>query len=220
MNQKIEDKMLIKRILKSLGYTILAVFISFWVVFSLFMKINSNHSPEAQDIYLIISFFLITIFIILLCTFVILDKLKNGIFLERQDTTIMNKISFEKFIGKKVAEIKGMQPLFIFEGEESLIVECSWRLRNKKTILVGCAEYDSQETHQKAYEKLSNLLLGQKINDIVITSSVSDLNVKFDNGLFLELFSDSNIYESWTLSDGKDLMIISLPGGKTCICGK
>lgn len=132
----------------------------------------------------------------------------------------MNKISFERFIGKKVVEINHMYPLLIFDGEESVTVECSWRLRNEKTILVGSSEYKSQETHQKAKEKLSNLLLGQRINVITITSTMSDLNIQFCNGVLLELFSDSNIYESWTLSDGKDFTLISLPGGKTCLFSK
>ncbi len=139
---------------------------------------------------------------------------------DSQGITIMNKISLERFIGKTVAEINDMYPLFVFDGRESLTVECSWRLRNKKTILVGNSEYDLKETHPKAYEKLSYLLLGKKIEDIMITSIVSDLNIKFNNGLFLELFSNSNIYESWTLSDGKDFLLISLPGGKPCIFGE
>ena len=132
----------------------------------------------------------------------------------------MNKISFERFIGKKIVEINDMYPILIFDGEESLTVECSWRLRNEKTILVGSSEYNSQGTHQKAKEKLSNLLLGQKINDIMITSSVSDLNIQFSNGFLFELFNDSNIYESWTLSDRKGFMLISLPGGETCLFSK
>ena len=112
-------------------------------------------------------------------------------------------------VGKKVAEINDMYPILIFDGEESLTVECSWRLRNEKTILVGSIEYKSQETHQKAKEKLSNLLLGQKIKDITITSALSDLKIQFCNGDLFELFTDSSIYESWTLSDGKDFMLIA-----------
>lgn len=68
----------IKRIIISLICTIFAVFVTFCGIFALFMKLFSNHSPEAQDIYLIISFFIITIFIIIFCTLTILDNLKNG----------------------------------------------------------------------------------------------------------------------------------------------
>ncbi len=44
----------------------------------------------------------------------------------------MNKISLEKFIGKKVIEINEMYPTLIFDGEETLTVDYLWRLRNKK----------------------------------------------------------------------------------------
>lgn len=144
----------------------------------------------------------------------------NVYLLERQGISQMSKISLERFMGKQVVEIHHMYPILIFDGKESLTIECSWRLRNKKMILVGHSEYSSQETHQKSNGKLSDLLLGKRIKDIKITSVISDLIIEFENGLFLELFSDSNIYESWTLSDGKNFMLISLPGGKSCLFEK
>ena len=49
---------------------------------------------------------------------------------------------------------------------------------------------------------------------------VSDLKIQFSNGALFELFSNSSIYESWTLSCGKYFMLISLPGGKTCVFGE
>lgn len=127
---------------------------------------------------------------------------------------MMNNIPFKKFMGKKVMEINKMYPILIFDGEETLTIECSWRLRNEETILLGSNEFKLVETHLKAYEKLSKMLLGQEIKDIRIISAVSDLSIQFSNGMLLELFSDSTIYENWTLSDGKDFMLISLPGGE------
>ena len=95
----------------------------------------------------------------------------------------MNRTYFKRFIGKNLIEINDMYPILIFDGGESLTVECSWRLRNEKTILVGSIEYKSKETHQRANEKLSNLLLGQKIKDITITSIISDLKIQFSSGV-------------------------------------
>lgn len=125
----------------------------------------------------------------------------------------MNSISFDRFVSKKVIEINDMYPILIFDEEESLTVECPWRLKNKDIIVVGGGEYKSQETHQKANAILSKLLLGQQISGIRINSAVSDLFMEFSNGVTLELFCDSSIYEGWTLSDGKDFLLISLPGG-------
>lgn len=44
-----------------------------------------------------------------------------------------------------------------------------------------------------------------------------DLQIVFTNNLFLDLFSDSSIYESWTLTDEQSFTFISLPGGEYCI---
>lgn len=82
MRQEIKNNVAVKkkyrrRMIKSLIYTILSVFISIWGVFSLCMKIFNDHSPKYQNIYLIMSFSIVTIFIILYCTFTILDKLEN-----------------------------------------------------------------------------------------------------------------------------------------------
>jgi len=127
----------------------------------------------------------------------------------------MHELSFERFIGKKIVEINAMHPILIFEGEESLIIECSWRLRNEETILVGSSEYGLDETHQEAFRKLSKFLLGNKIIAIKITSAVSDLSIYFQNDILLQVFSDSSIFENWTLDDGKDFTLISFAGGGT-----
>lgn len=139
------------------------------------------------------------------------------ILLEREGISLVNKISFEKFIGKKVIEINDMYPILIFDGEDYLTIECSWRLKSKDSIAVGSGEYKLQETHQKANDILSKLLLGQQITSISIGSDISDLFIEFSNGSVLELFCNSSIYEGWTLSDDKDFNLISLPGGKLLV---
>ena len=100
----------------------------------------------------------------------------------------MNDVVLDKFIGKKVIEINEMHPIVVFEEYGMLTIECSWRLRNNKTIK--------------------------------LIPPVSDLISSLENGLYLELFSDSNIYESWTLSDGKGFDIISATAGRCCIFNK
>lgn len=131
----------------------------------------------------------------------------------------MNSISLDRFIGKKVVEINDMFPILIFGVEEYLTIECPWRLRNKAAIIVGSGEYKPQETHQKVKDILSKFLMGEQINDIKVTSVISDLYIKFSNGVVLEIFRDSSIYEGWTLSDGKDFLLVSLPGGGTALWG-
>jgi hypothetical protein len=128
----------------------------------------------------------------------------------------MYDIDLGRFLGKKIIGINEIYPILIFEVEGFLTIECSWRLRDKKTILVGSSEYNSEESHKKAHDKLLNLLKDKEIKSIKIIPPVSDLRVDFENGLSLELFSDSNIYESWTLSDGKNFELISATAGQCC----
>lgn len=126
----------------------------------------------------------------------------------------MNKSELERFINKTIIEIDAPLPSLKFSGNGYLTIECHWRLRDNKTILIGSLEYKDEKTHDEYYEKLTSLLIGKEIKKIQYIPPVSDLIIEFEKGLLLELFSDSNIYESWNLSDGEGFELISLPGGK------
>ena len=132
----------------------------------------------------------------------------------------MNDIILDKFTGKKVIEINEMYPILVFEEDGFLTIECSWRLRNSKNILVGCSEYSFEKTHKETHKKLLKFLIGKAIKNIKFIPPVSDLIIGFENGLYLELFSNSNIYESWTLSDGKGFDLISATAGQCCFFNK
>lgn len=132
----------------------------------------------------------------------------------------MKEISFGKFIGIRVIEINEKYPILTFNEGAFLTIECPWRLRNNCSILIGYSEYDSEVTHKDAHNKLLNLLIGKEIKSIRYLPPVSDLCIEFEGSLFLDLFSDSGIYESWTLSDGKNYNLISLPGGDYCLFDK
>lgn len=119
----------------------------------------------------------------------------------------------DNFIGRTVVEINDMIPILIFE-KGLLTVECSWRVRDDKFILVGCSEYNHEKTHLDSYKNLSNTLLGKNIIKITYIPPVSDLIIQFNNGTILELFSDSNIFESWTLDDGDKTLLISATAGE------
>lgn len=131
----------------------------------------------------------------------------------------MRDINLDRFISKKITDITGLLPIIRFDGEGYLTIECSWRVRDSEFILVGCSEYDFEETHKKAHEELISLLLGREISKITFVSPVSDLIIEFHDNLFLELFCDSSIYEGWTLADGNGFEVISTRGGDYCIIG-
>lgn len=79
MYTKTKDKKLgFKILLNTTILTFLALIFSYWGVFSLHMSIFKDHSAEAQTIYIIESFFIVTTFTIILCTSIILVKLDGN----------------------------------------------------------------------------------------------------------------------------------------------
>ncbi|OGO77774.1 MAG: hypothetical protein A2Y23_14910 [Clostridiales bacterium GWB2_37_7] len=129
----------------------------------------------------------------------------------------MYKKYLNKLIGKKVVEINKMYPILVFDEEASLMIECSWRVRNNNIIIIDCSEYNDEKTHAEAHDKLFNLLLGKVIKRIELVPPVTDLAITFEKGLILDIFSNSNIYESWTLTDGKSFDLISATAGECCV---
>ena len=129
----------------------------------------------------------------------------------------MGELLFDRFAGRKIIDINEMYPIICFNDNAYLTIECMWRLRDKNSILLGCIEYKNEKTHNDAHNKLTDLIIGKTIKTINLIPPLSDLCIELDNNLCIELFSDSGIYESWTLSDGRNYDLISLPGGKCCL---
>lgn len=120
----------------------------------------------------------------------------------------MGDSSLDMFIGRKVMQILGIQPTLAFDDGGFLTIECSWRLRDRDSILLGCTE-DERELAQPTISQLSEYLLNREIISIQLIPPVSDLVINFNSDLILELFSNSSAFENWTLSNGKGFERIS-----------
>lgn len=120
----------------------------------------------------------------------------------------MGDSSLDMFFGKEVVKILGIQPTLEFDDGGFLTIECSWRLRDRDTILLGCPEYE-RESAKKVISQLSEYLLNREIISIQLIPPVSDLVINFNSDLILELFSISSAFENWTFSNGKGFERIS-----------
>lgn len=120
--------------------------------------------------------------------------------------------SLNMFLGRIVVKIQETQEILEFDDGGFLTIECPWRLRNKETILQGSPEYEN-ESKQTILSNLSKYLVNKKIQKIELVSQFSDLKIKFDSDLSLELFSISTEFENWTLSNGKGFQHISGKAG-------
>lgn len=117
------------------------------------------------------------------------------------------------FIGQEVTDINSINRLLSgisFQAAE-LTIECPWRLRNAKEVLIGYS-YCVHAPDRYSYKTVKTHLAGNKIKSIQI-NNLSDFVVEFENELYLELFHDSSYFEGWQLQGDNGFHIISLPGG-------
>ena len=115
-------------------------------------------------------------------------------------------VNFSTFFGQKVTDIipVGTELINVKFENGNLNVECSWRLRNRNSILVGASE-------QRGVEFLSTLkkhLLENPITNIYHFEPTEDLIIEFNKELYLDLFADSSSFEQYQLYKGENLFLI------------
>jgi len=129
----------------------------------------------------------------------------------------MSKLDVSWLIGQKVTEINPLNPCLVFDIG-SIIIECPWRIRDNKSILLGYSEYRALQEEKDFRGRLQELLLNKSICDYEFTPETSDLRIMFEGGLMLELFHDSSYFEGWQLHGPNGFLLVSLPGGEYSIC--
>ncbi|WP_251027910.1 hypothetical protein [Bacillus sp. ISL-41] len=125
-----------------------------------------------------------------------------------------NQIDFSYFIDQELIDIKinenTLLILILCRGQ--LSVECPWRLRNKKEILIG--EVDCISAPEKySPSKLKQILANKEIKNITFTKELFLLSIEFEDKLFFDLFHNSNYFEEWVLQGDEIDELFSFPGG-------
>jgi len=125
-----------------------------------------------------------------------------------------SNINFNYFVGQKILEINTEEnlPLGIRFDNGGLIVECPWRLRKIKTIIIGGSDCISSPDNY-SHKKVETLLMGKKVESITFFEDFSMLVIEFEGNYSLDLFHDSNYFEGWQLYGDNGFDLISLPGG-------
>lgn len=121
-------------------------------------------------------------------------------------------ISF--FIGQVVTHVNTEEslPLEIVFEKGSLIVECPWRLRKNKEILIGETDCIS-EPKKFSYKTVKKLLQSKTILNISFIEELI-LTFDFEENLKIELFHASSYFEGWNLKGDNGFNLLSLPGGE------
>ncbi|PSL41032.1 hypothetical protein B0H99_103166 [Planomicrobium soli] len=126
----------------------------------------------------------------------------------------ISAIDFEFFIGQKVTEVNTEKnaPLGMTFERATSIIECPWRLKVVKEIVVGYSDclYSPKRFSHKDVEKV---LLGKKIINILLFEEIADLIIEFEGNTYLEVFHESAYFEGWQLQGDNGFFLFSLPGG-------
>jgi len=128
----------------------------------------------------------------------------------------LSKMDFDYFKGQVETDVNTEEnlPLGIIFEKGSIIVECPWRIRKEKVIVLGetdCISEPEKFSHQNA----KKLLVSKKILNISLYEQLIFV-IEFEENLTLELFHASNYFEGWTLSGDDGFYVVTLPGGDIC----
>ncbi|PKR85458.1 hypothetical protein [Heyndrickxia camelliae] len=118
----------------------------------------------------------------------------------------VSEMDFSIFIGQTVTEVVpiSLELIRVKFNKGNLNVECSWRLRNAKGILVGISEGKESDV----FKILESYLLAKEITNIYHLEPTEDLIIEFDKELYLDLFADSTSFEQYQLYGGDSLFLI------------
>jgi hypothetical protein len=118
----------------------------------------------------------------------------------------LSGIDFSTFLGMKVNAViqVGAELINVKFENGNLNVECSWRLRNRNSILVGCSERSGTDF----LAILQKNLLDTSITNIYHFEPTEDLIIEFENKIYLDLFADSTAFEQYQLYQGDGLFLI------------
>jgi hypothetical protein len=96
--------------------------------------------------------------------------------------------------------------LHLIFGTCGLTIGAAWRLVHEGGIVVGSG------TPEDVIDDLTQKFLGRSIEDVSIFGLFHDLRITFDADYVLDIFADSERYESWNLSGTENGIATSMIG--------
>lgn len=91
-------------------------------------------------------------------------------------------------------------------SSQRLIIQSGWRLIKNNKIEV------TDESDDFEQGKSENLLTQNTVEAVTIHGDYNDLQIKFRNGVTLETFPDSEVFEHWNYAGESPKMIVAGPG--------
>lgn len=95
----------------------------------------------------------------------------------------------------------------VFENNLSVLIESFWRLLENRKIKWTSKDNQQIYGHKTPIDletEIKKALLEKSLNRIERNIDTSDLNLVFENGMTVEIITDSSGYECWEIINGKD----------------
>lgn len=121
-------------------------------------------------------------------------------------------LEFAWLIGQQITDVDLHYPALLFP-EGILYLECSWRLRDDVSILLGSSEFDEGLDRESIERRIVHLLVGRSVSALRHDPATSDLTLHVGDGIRLEAFNDSAVYKVWELSGPNGLLVTGTPKG-------
>jgi hypothetical protein len=105
---------------------------------------------------------------------------------------------------------------FEFDEGRSLRVECAWRVRDERAVVISSADDGQRFGHDRpanVRDLVRERLVGRRAVDFGIDAATGDIDAEFDRGLRLQTFTESTGYEAWTLSHQGRPIAVAIGGG-------
>ena len=130
-----------------------------------------------------------------------------------------NEVDISWMAGSVFANISLIEPSawrIEFFGGQYLLIECPWRLIEKRRIAVSCDDQDQSYGLSEpidAAAKARDFLNGREVSEVELSEGTADLRIEFGDDVRLEILPFSIGYESWQLSMPTGEILGALGGG-------
>ena len=108
-----------------------------------------------------------------------------------------------------------------FDRDVSIVVACLWRLVESGRIRITSQDDGHQfglPAAVNAAVEVNHRLAGIAVKEVGLRQGLLDLELRFGNGLSLQVIPDSSGYEAWIVSSGSK-QFIAVGGGELAIFG-
>ncbi len=122
--------------------------------------------------------------------------------------------------GRVVREVAGFEGgcwRFVFEQWEYIQTGCLWRIVKDNRLILTCEDHGQQfglpapiDAGSKAMEEFASA----PVRAVVLREATGDLLIEFEQGLRLEIISNSAGYEAWEVHGPGRVCVVAQGGGQ------